>query len=49
MKIELKHIAKSFNGLPVLRDINLTFRDGEPLRFRQDHPAAHPHGTGTAG
>lgn len=28
MKIELKHIAKSFNGLPVLRDINLTFRDG---------------------
>lgn len=28
MKIQLKHITKSFNGLSVLRDTNLTFRDG---------------------
>ena len=28
MKLELKHIAKSFHSIPVLRDINLSFGDG---------------------
>ena len=26
--IELRHITKSYNGLTVLTDINMTFRDG---------------------
>lgn len=29
--IELKNIKKSFNGRPILNDINLTINDGEIL------------------
>lgn len=28
MAVQLEHIAKSYNGLPVLRDVSLSFEDG---------------------
>lgn len=43
--LELKHIRKSFDGVTILEDINLTIGDGEivsilgPSGCRENHPA----------
>ena len=44
--IDLRNVSKEFDGVQVLKDINLHPQEGIrypawPLRLRQDHHAAH--------
>ena len=41
--LELKHIKKSFDGVPVLKNINLEIEDGEivPSSVHQDVEKQH--------